>query len=108
MHRRLRSSRYLHDRSDCYRLERQLPGGALSHREIAPFHGAHTVELMGRRQLTSDTIGFPSAVILVRQPVVAPMDRIESQPDAGIEFDARRVIRAHRPAPPRIVVEASS
>ena len=45
MHRRLRSSRYLHDRSDCYRLERQLPGGPISHREIAPFHGAHTVEL---------------------------------------------------------------
>src|ERR1039457_3784311 len=45
MHRRLRSSRYLHDRSDCYRLERQWPGGPISHREIAPFHGAHTVEL---------------------------------------------------------------
>src|ERR1039457_2446323 len=48
MHRRLRSSRYLHDRSDCYRLERQLPGGPISHREIAPFHGAHTVELTKR------------------------------------------------------------
>ena len=39
-HRRLQSIRYLHDCSDCYRLERQLPGGSVSHWVIAPFHGA--------------------------------------------------------------------
>jgi Integrase core domain len=40
-HRRLQSIRYLHDCSDCYRLERKLPGGSVSHWVIAPFHGAH-------------------------------------------------------------------
>ena len=30
-HRRLRQFRYLHHRSDCYRLERQLPGGNCTH-----------------------------------------------------------------------------
>ena len=28
------------NRSDCYRLDRQLPGGARTHEETAPFHGA--------------------------------------------------------------------
>lgn len=40
LHRRLRPLRFLHDRSDCYRLERKLPGGTASHWGIAPFHGA--------------------------------------------------------------------
>ena len=31
LHRRLRRFRYLHHRSDCYRLERQLPGGSCTH-----------------------------------------------------------------------------
>src|SRR5262249_18379518 len=31
---------HLHDCSDCYRLERKLPGGSVSHWGIAPFHGA--------------------------------------------------------------------
>jgi len=30
----------LHDCSDCYRLERKLPGGSVSHWVIAPFRGA--------------------------------------------------------------------
>ena len=30
-HRRLQQFRYLHRRSDCYRLERQLPGGICTH-----------------------------------------------------------------------------
>ena len=38
--RRLRSLRYLHDRSNGYRLERQLPGGSTPHWESARFHGA--------------------------------------------------------------------
>ncbi len=40
LHRRLRSLRLLHNRSDCYRPERTLPGGSASHWEIARFHGA--------------------------------------------------------------------
>ena len=40
LHRRLQPLRHLHDCSDCYRLERKLPGGSVSHWEIAPFHGA--------------------------------------------------------------------
>jgi hypothetical protein len=31
LHRRLRQFRYLHYRSDCYRLEQQLPGGNCTH-----------------------------------------------------------------------------
>ena len=31
LHWKLQPLRYLHDRSDCYRLERQLPGGNLTH-----------------------------------------------------------------------------
>lgn len=30
-HRRLQPLRYLHDCSDCYRLERELPGGNHTH-----------------------------------------------------------------------------
>ena len=36
-HRRLQPFRHLHDRSDCYRLERKSPGGSVSHWVIAPF-----------------------------------------------------------------------
>jgi hypothetical protein len=45
LHRRLRSLRYLHDHSDCYRLERQLPGGSIPHWESARFHGARESRL---------------------------------------------------------------
>jgi hypothetical protein len=37
LHRRLQPLRYLHDCSDCFRLERKLPGGALTHRKDAAF-----------------------------------------------------------------------
>jgi len=40
LHRRLQSLRFLHDCSDCFRLERQLPGGIRTHWKTAPFHGA--------------------------------------------------------------------
>ena len=43
--RRLRSLRYLHDRSNGYRLERQLPGGSTPHWESARFHGARNFRL---------------------------------------------------------------
>jgi len=37
LHRRLRWFRYLHHRSDCYRLKRQLPDGFRTHWRFAPF-----------------------------------------------------------------------
>jgi len=40
LHRRLQPLRYLHDCSDCFRLERQLPGGIRTRWKTAPFHGA--------------------------------------------------------------------
>src|SRR5271166_2295401 len=40
LHQRLQPFRYLHDCSDCYRPERKLPGGSISHWKIAPLHGA--------------------------------------------------------------------
>jgi hypothetical protein len=39
-HRRLQPLRYLHDCSDCYRLERQLPGGTNPAGRSVPLHGA--------------------------------------------------------------------
>ena len=39
-HRKLRLLRCLHRRSDCYRLERPLPGGTCTHWDRAPLHGA--------------------------------------------------------------------
>src|ERR1700731_3227786 len=38
--RRLQPLRYLHDCSECFRLER-LPGGACTHWKAPPLHGAH-------------------------------------------------------------------
>ena len=40
LHRRLRRVRRLPRRSDCYRLERQLPGGSFTRWVRASFHGA--------------------------------------------------------------------
>jgi len=40
LHRRLQPLRHLHDCSDCYRLERQLPGGIRTRWTTAPLHGA--------------------------------------------------------------------
>jgi len=40
LHRRLQPLRYLHDCSDCYRPERQLPGGVRTHWKTVPSHGA--------------------------------------------------------------------
>ena len=39
LHRKLRLLRCLHRRSDCYRLERPLPGGNCTHWDRAPLHG---------------------------------------------------------------------
>jgi len=40
LHQRLRQFRYLHYRSDCYRLEQPLPGGNCTRWRSAPYHGA--------------------------------------------------------------------
>ena len=40
LHRRLQPFRHLHSCSDCYRLERQLPGGIRTHWKTVPLHGA--------------------------------------------------------------------
>jgi hypothetical protein len=42
LHRRLQPPRSLCDCSDCYRLERKLPGGIRTHWKAAPLHGALT------------------------------------------------------------------
>jgi hypothetical protein len=44
-HRRLQPFRHLHDCSDCYRLERKLPGGSVSHWVIAPCTGQLSREM---------------------------------------------------------------
>jgi hypothetical protein len=41
LHRRLQPFRYLHNCSDCYRLERKLPGGICTRWKTVPLHGAH-------------------------------------------------------------------
>src|SRR5450631_3517559 len=46
--RRLQPLRYLHDCSDCFRLER-LPGGACTHWKAPPFHGARQKPSFRRR-----------------------------------------------------------
>ena len=40
LHRRLQPVRYLHGCSDCFRLERKLPGGIRTRGKTAPVHGA--------------------------------------------------------------------
>src|SRR3979490_865563 len=45
--RRLQPLRYLHDCSDCFRLERS-PGGACTHWKAPPFHGAPPKRDVGR------------------------------------------------------------
>lgn len=40
LHRRLQPLRHLHDCSDCYRLERPLPGGSDPRWKTVPLHGA--------------------------------------------------------------------
>ena len=47
LHRRLRRLRFLHRRSDCFRVERTpFPGGTFTHSRPAPFHGARVTEGM--------------------------------------------------------------
>ena len=53
LHRRLRRLRFLHRRSDCFRVERtQFPGGTFTRSRPAPFHGARVIEIF--HQLSSE------------------------------------------------------
>src|SRR6266567_2823108 len=46
LHRRLRRLRFLHRRSDCFRVERtQFPGGTFTRSRPAPFHGARAMAI---------------------------------------------------------------
>ena len=46
LHRRLRRLRFLHRRSDCFRVERtQFPGGTFTRSRPAPFHGAREMAI---------------------------------------------------------------
>src|SRR5215471_1472438 len=47
LHRRLRRLRFLHRRSDCFRVERtQFPGGTFTRSGPAPFHGARAIRML--------------------------------------------------------------
>src|ERR1700681_2192908 len=50
--RRLQPLRYLHDCSDCFRLER-LPGGTCTHWKAPPLHGARQVQTLELYSITS-------------------------------------------------------
>jgi hypothetical protein len=52
LHRRLQPLRYLRDCSDCYRLERQLPGGSDPRWKTVPWHGAPIQALNSARQIS--------------------------------------------------------
>src|SRR5262249_41831749 len=77
-HRRLQPFRHLHDCSDCYRLERKLPGGSVSHWVIAPFHGAlrgllgDSLHVAASRLAESPTCPFPSKASAVSFPPRLP------------------------------------
>ena len=59
------------NRSDCYRLERQLPGGFRTREEKAPFHGAR--EIRARLRGLTGRVFSPAG---------------EGEPDAG-SFQSR-------------------
>lgn len=49
------------DCSDCYRLERQLPGGIRTHRKTVPLHGAQQVPLMLGRSVSNGFARYSSS-----------------------------------------------
>ena len=55
LHRRLQPFRYLHDCSDCYRLERKLPGGICTRWKTVPLNGAHD---KGRYHLLTSSVSL--------------------------------------------------
>ena len=78
MHRRLRRFRFLHRRSDCFRVERtQFPGGTFTRSRPAPFHGARVMGIF--RQLSVPLPPYPSLMLLS----VGKMGRMTG--DAGMK-----------------------
>src|SRR5882724_4362424 len=67
-HSRLQPLRYLHDCSDCFRLER-LPGGACTHWKAPPLHGAHPVRTLGESDGLDDRRHKPRRRELLNQVV---------------------------------------
>ena len=64
LHRRLRRFRFLHRRSDCFRVERtQFPGGTFTRSRPAPFHGAREIGILGQ---SSALIGYRSRPQIAR------------------------------------------
>src|SRR3984893_12480470 len=71
--RRLQALRYLHDGSDCFRLER-LPGGTCAHWKAPPLHGAHPSRTLGLtgfvaslRTISHSPFGLKVLVLAVAQ-----------------------------------------
>ena len=63
LHRRLRRLRFLHRRSDCFRVERtQFPGGTFTHSGPAPFHGARVMNCYANQRM--DGCCFTSSIAL--------------------------------------------
>src|SRR5260370_21238470 len=54
------SHAYLHDCSDCFRLER-LPGGTCTHWKAPPFHGAHPLPDVALHVVETKAVGFKRA-----------------------------------------------
>ena len=53
LHQRLRRLRFLHRRSDCFRVERtKFPGGTFTRSHPAPFHGARVMILLAQNHRT--------------------------------------------------------
>src|SRR5258705_6926576 len=72
--RRLQPLRYLHDCSDCFRLER-LPGGACTHWKAPPLHGAHPTRT-SRGWLASLEIRCPRSFRVLICPCVRLSQRL--------------------------------
>src|SRR5450631_810092 len=86
--RRLQPLRYLHDCSDCFRLER-LPGGACTHWKAPPFHGARHrrsfQELPLRDQIsTSDRDRKPLRISRTRNGQRSRFTRLGGEANCGI------------------------
>ena len=91
LHRRLQLLRHLHNCSDCFRLERELPGGIRTHWRTAPFHGAPFSNL---RLTASWQSGLQKLNLTVDAKVGG-----RSRPSYGVHFRGRNE-RSHDPAVP--------
>jgi hypothetical protein len=87
LHRRLQPLRYLHDCSDYYRLERQLPGGSTSRWKTVPLHGAQNQKLICTHPALSDPWATPWPRLARAGP---PRRRTRSPTDAGTRLRSLR------------------